>query len=110
VNHPKIFEIYTARFPFIDIEVTKIRPVIVLSKPCGPHRVVAVLPVSSQPTLEDVDVALTGWEKEGLIKPSVARVHRITTLLQSDLTARLGNLNPHDSTTLRTALRTFLNL
>lgn len=82
---PKLFGVYTAQFPFLDAQETKIRPVIVIGKPWGQHKIVAVVPISSKNTFEEVDVALHHWSNEGLLKPSVARVHRLTTILQSDL-------------------------
>ena len=68
------------------------------------------MPISSRPTCEDVDVALTEWSKAGLLKPSIARVHRLTTMLQTDLIADLGNLDQAEVQTLQTSLRKYLDL
>jgi mRNA-degrading endonuclease toxin of MazEF toxin-antitoxin module len=110
VNGPKVFGLYTARFPFLDSQETKIRPVIVISKPQGQHKVIAIVPVSSRPISEDTDIALAGWSSEGLLKPSVARVHRLTTMLQADLIAELGTLDRQDKQALQDSLRKILNL
>jgi len=110
VSAPKLFGVYTAQFPFLDAQEAKIRPVIIIGKPQGPHKIVAVIPISSKSTLEAVDIALHHWSNEGLLRPSVARVHRLTTLLQSDLIAELGELAPDDKQNLRSALRQLLNL
>lgn len=107
---PDVFGVYTARFPFLDSQEAKVRPVVVISKPQGPHNVIAIMPVSSRLITETVDVVLSGWNSEGLLRPSVARVHRLTTMLQADLIAKLGILNEKDKQTLQNSLRSFLNL
>ena len=107
---PKLFGVYTAQFPFLDNQETKIRPVIVVSKPQGRHKILAVVPISSKNVLEAVDAFLHHWSDAGLIKPSVARVHRLMTMLQADLIAELGGLTQDDTEDLRTALRRLLNL
>jgi len=107
---PKVFGVYTARFPFLDSRETKIRPVIVVSKPQGLHKVIAIVPVSSRSVREDVDVTINGWSNAGLLKPSIARVHRLTSMLQADLIAELGVLSQKEIQTLQASLRKFLNL
>jgi mRNA interferase MazF len=110
VSAPKVFGVYTAQFPFLDTQETKIRPVVVISRPQGQHKVVAVVPISSKGAVESVDIPLRNWPDEGLLKPSVARVHRITTILQADLIAELGELTSEDKQNLQTALKKLLNL
>lgn len=110
MSAPRVLGVYTARFPFLDSEETKIRPVIVISKPQGPHKVIAIVPVSSRPAREDVDVTITEWNKAGLLKPSIARVHRLTTMLQVDLIAYLGALSSEEVRKLQASLRKYLNL
>jgi mRNA interferase MazF len=110
VSAPKVFGIYTARFPFLDSEETKIRPVIVISKPHGPHEIIAIVPVSSRLTHEEVDVVIAEWSEAGLLRPSVARVHRLTTMLQADLIADLGALSPEEVRALQVSLRKYLDL
>lgn len=105
-----LFGVYTAKFPFLDSDKDKIRPVIVISKPHGQHNVITVVPVSSQDKKESVDIALRDWRKAGLVKPSVARTHRLTAFLQSDLTNYLGDLSANDKRSLQQALRQLLDL
>ena len=107
---PKLFGVYTAQFPFLDTGEIKIRPVIIVGKPHGKHKIVAVVPASPRNTLEKVDINLHHWSDEGLLKPSVARVHRLTTMLQSDLIAELGELAPDDRQNLQNALRQLLDI
>jgi len=110
VSIPKLFGVYTAQFPFLDTQEVKIRPVIVVSRPQGQHKILAVVPTSSKSPLEEVDVVLSRWPDEGLLKPSVARIHRLTTMLQSDLIAELGELAQNDRQNLQSALKRFLDL
>jgi mRNA interferase MazF len=110
VTKPKRFGLYTARFPFLDSEETKIRPVIVISKPQGPHNVIAIVPVSSKLIREEVDVTIIEWGDSGLLKPSVARVHRLTTMLQADLIAELGTLSQREVQSLKVSLKKYLEL
>ena len=104
------FGVYTAAFPFLDSGEDKIRPVIVISQPQGRHNVIAIVPVSSRTHKEPVDVTVSAWSNAGLLKPSVARVHRLTTMLQSDLIAELGKLDDLDIDNLCSGIRAFLNL
>ena len=106
----ELFGVYTARFPFLDADKDKIRPVIVISKPYGQHNIITVILVSSTSKKESVDITLHGWREAGLIKPSIARIHRITTLLQSDLTNYLGDLSTGDKHNLQHGLKKLLNL
>ena len=109
MSAPRVFGVYTAQFPFLDTQETKIRPVIVISKPQGRHKVVVVVPVSSKSTVEDIDISLRHWSDEGLLKPSDARVHRLTAMLQADLIAELGELTSEDRQNLQAALKKLLN-
>ena len=110
MSNPKQFGVYTAQFQFLDSLETKIRPVIIIGRPQGRHKVLAVIPVSSKIMQEDVDVMLHHWADAGLLKPSIARVHRLTTMLQLDLIAELGELAQDDKQKLQNALRQLLNL
>lgn len=105
-----MYGVYTARFPDLDRGSDKIRPVVVVSEPYGQYKVVAIIPVSSRLELESVDTSLSGWNKEGLLKPSIARTHRMTTMLQADFIAELGVLDNQDIRNLQASLRAFLNL
>jgi mRNA interferase MazF len=90
VNTAVLYGVYTARFPFLETDKDKVRPVVVVSKPHGQHNIVSIVPVSSQANQEDIDIVLQGWQDVGLLKPSVARVHRLSPLLQSELLLSSG--------------------
>jgi mRNA interferase MazF len=110
VSAPRLFGIYTAQFPFLDSLETKVRPLIVISKPQGQHKILVVIPISSKSPLEEIDITLHDWSDEGLLRPSIARVHRLTTMLQSDLIAELGDLARGDKQNLQDVLRQLLSL
>ena len=104
------FGVYTAKFPFLENDKEKIRPIIVVSKPYGRYNIVTVVPVSASTGQEEVDIKLLEWLQAGLIEPSIARVHRLSTLLQSELTSQLGTLSEKDQANLLRALKRLLGL
>ena len=110
MSGPTVYGIYTAEFPYLDSGKFKKRPVIVVSKPVGKHNVVAIIPLSSKDKREPVDVIINDWKVSGLLRPSVTRVHRLTTILQADLLAEIGLLSEGDVLELRDAIRGFLGL
>jgi mRNA-degrading endonuclease toxin of MazEF toxin-antitoxin module len=99
------YGVYLARFQFIESNAYKIRPVVIASRPRGKHKIVLVVPLSSQSEHEDVDVTLEAWQTSGLSKPTVARVHRLTALQGSDVLEIVGQLEPRDADKLKQALR-----
>ena len=102
--------VYTAKFPYLDSKEDKVRPIIVVTKSFGPYRVIGVVPIFSKPYKEPVDFLVSGWRDTGLVKPSVARVHRFTTLLLIDLGSQLGKLNNSDTNKLKESMREYLGL
>lgn len=104
------FGVYTAKFPFLENDKEKVRPVIVVSKPYGRYNIVTVVPLSARTKQEEVDIALFEWQYAGLMGPSIARVHRLSALLQSELTSQLGNLGEKDQADLLEALKKLLGL
>jgi mRNA-degrading endonuclease toxin of MazEF toxin-antitoxin module len=81
-----------------------------VSSPVGDFGAVTIVPISSREELQSVDFTILNWEQSGLLKPSVARVHRISTTTQENLGNYLGSLEPNDASTLKTALATLLSL
>lgn len=102
--------VYIAKFPYLDSSEDKVRPVIVVGEPYGRYGIIAVVPVFSKLSMESVDFSVNDWQDAGLLKPSIARVHRLTTLLLMDLGTQLGTLNTVDHEQLKKSLRSFLNL
>ncbi len=92
MKHPVLYGVYLAKFPFLETNEAKIRPVIIVGSPLGEFGITAIVPVSSKPEKQLVDHELINWKESGLLKPSVARVHRISTITQENLDTYLGNL------------------
>lgn len=110
MNSPSEYGVYTARFPFLDSGKGKIRPVVVIARAHSKYGVVAVIPISSKLSLEAVDIAISDIAAAGLVKPSTAQIHRLSTLLQSDLISQLGSLSEVDVDKLKRSMRKFLAL
>lgn len=110
MNKVEPWGVYTAEFPYVESAGSKLRPVVVVSHAQSKHKLVVMLPVSSRIKAESVDVVLHHWKEAGLLKPSVVRVHRLTTLRQPKLDAKLGNLSLDDTKQIQAALQTLLLL
>jgi mRNA-degrading endonuclease toxin of MazEF toxin-antitoxin module len=110
LSSPLRFGVYTARFPFLEIDKEKVRPVIVVSKPYGRYSIVTVVPVSSSSKQEEIDAELLEWQLAGLLEPSIARIHRLSALPQSELISQLGVLNAKDQAQLLAAFKKLFGL
>ncbi len=69
-----------------------------------------VIPITSSAEPEPIDVTLQNWQDVGLLKPSVARVHRLTAVLQKDLLEEIGSIAKNDQVNIRVALKELLVL
>jgi mRNA-degrading endonuclease toxin of MazEF toxin-antitoxin module len=107
---PKPYTVCLARFRFLESEQQKIRPVIVVGRPYGERRILMAIPISSSSKAESVDVMLDNWEEAGLLKMSLARVHRLSAMLEDDLLEEMGSLNKKHQEAIETALRELLKL
>ncbi len=81
-----------------------------VSVAAGKYGIVAVVPITSKTDKQSVDVTLASWHDAGLLRPSVARVHRLTTIIQSKLGTKLGVVAVQDITCLKRSMRQFLEL
>lgn len=57
---------------------------------------VIIAPVTSQQPRNQFDVILEYWQESGLLKPSVVRTSKITSVHGFELKRRLGKLHNHD--------------
>ena len=69
-----------------------------------------VVQVSASTGLEAEDIKIAQWQDAGLVEPSIARVYRLSALLQSELTSQLGILSVKDQASLLNSLRKLLGL
>lgn len=85
----------------------KLRPVLVLFD-LGADAVVCR--ITSVLRTGALDVALSEWMQEGLLKPSVARLDRIVTVDKTLLVKRLGKLSSPDSDAVRLTWNSLMTL
>ena len=104
------FTVCLAKFRFLESDQYKIRPVIIIGRPYGLRQILMVIPVSSLSKSESVDVLLQSWQDVGLLKPSMARVHRLSAILQEDLLEEIGLINEKDQASIKKALKKLLAL
>ncbi|MCI0489837.1 MAG: type II toxin-antitoxin system PemK/MazF family toxin [Blastocatellia bacterium] len=87
-------EIVLLSFPFSDATGAKRRPALVLFD-AGDNDII-VARVTSHIARTALDVELAEWQQEGLLIPSLARVHKVATLEKRLVERRLGTLTPGD--------------
>ena len=99
-------DIVLVPFPFTDQSTTKRRPAVVVSSPAY-HRGRAdliIMAVTSQPRpASGLEVQVKDWKGAGLIKPSVIKPV-ITTIEQTLVIRRLGQMKKEDQEALRKAI------
>lgn len=104
------YAVYIARVRFVEARDFKLRPVIVISLPRSTFKITTVIPVFSNEAYEDIDVNLVEWQKAGLIKKSVAKIYRMTSMAQTDLLEEIGRLDEADIRLIKIALNQHLEL
>lgn len=95
-NKMKQGDVWLANVLFKETRQTKQRPVIIVGNDLALDVDVIIAPVTSQRTRNQFDVVLEYWEEAGLLKPSVARASKITSVHGSELKRSLGTLHKHD--------------
>lgn len=110
MNRPTRYGVYTARFRFVESDRFKLRPLIVISQTYGRFGILVAVPVSSTSSRESIDFEIIRWREAGLKKQSVARIHRLTAIPQTDLLEKLGDLNQSDVNKLRNSLKNLFDL
>lgn len=104
------FSICLAKFRFIESDDQKLRPVIVVGRPYGKRPILMAIPISSSAQAETVDVVLENWKVNGLLKPSVARVHRLSAILEQDLLEVVGTIDSKHKDAIRSAMKELLRI
>lgn len=104
----KVGSVCIARINFVESARAKYRPVVVLSQGYGEHKILAIGPISSSSKTEAVDVDIKNLVRAGLIRPSTIRIHRISTMLSSELVKQIGELSADDLKVVKGQLRKYL--
>jgi len=87
-------------FPFDDFSAQKVRPLVCLTEPIGPHRHVVVAFITSRVAADFLatDLLLSqehpDFRRTGLHVTSTLRVHRLMTVPTNFIERELGELSP----------------
>ena len=100
-------EVHLFRMPSTDGADCKLRPVLVLFDLEADAVVCRITSVLRTGVL---DVILSGWTEEGLLKPSVARLDRIVTMEKTLLVKKLGKLSSADLESVRMRWNSLMKL
>ena len=100
-------EVHLFRMPSTDGADGKLRPVLVLFDLEADAVVCRITSVLRTGVL---DVILSGWTEEGLLKPSVARLDRIVTMEKTLLVKKLGKLSSADLEAVRMRWNSLMKL
>ena len=82
------------KFPFTDSARIKKRPALVILDTGDKDELVARITTKIYSTI--FDKYINYWDKAGLLKPSVVRLHKMATLTKNDIDKSLGQLNKDD--------------
>src|SRR5690625_1102881 len=89
-------EVWLADVLFKGTQQTKQRPVVIVGNELALDIDVIIAPVTSQKPRSQFDIVLEYWEEAGLLKPSVVRTSKITSIHRSELKRHLGELHSYD--------------
>jgi mRNA interferase MazF len=96
-------EIVLLEYPYTDLAGVKLRPAAVLKDTNDSDFIVAR--ATSQPRQTEYDITVEDWQSAGLLKPSIIRVHKITTLETKLVKRKMGQLSAKDLSNLSSCLR-----
>lgn len=96
------YQIAQVDFPFLDENITKSRPCLVLTKPRGKYKIVVIAYMtSSKNQIEDTDVILdiseNYFEETRLTTNTVIKLHRLEHIPIDSLKGKIGQLSPEKS-------------
>lgn len=87
-------DVLIINFPFSDGKGSKRRPVLIIKETDDNDLLVAK--ITSQPYNSEFDVAVTEWQKTGLLSASILRLHKIQTIHSSLVFGQIGRLTLGD--------------
>src|SRR5699024_10614203 len=89
-------EVWLADDLFKATRQTKQRPVVIVGNELALDIDVIIAPVTSQKPKNQFDIVLEFWEEAGLLKPSVVRTSKVTSIHGTELKRYLGELHSND--------------
>lgn len=96
-------EIVLTTLPFTSGTGTKRRPTLVLLDTGDDDLIVA--PITSHSSQSNFDIVLLDWQKAGLLKASVVRVHKPATVEKSLIDRTLGVITARDWAQVRATVQ-----
>ena len=90
-------------YPYTDLIGVKLRPAVVLKDTNDNDFIVVRATTQSKQTEFDIEIA--DWEKAGLLKPSIIRIHKLTSLETKLVKRRMGILSAADVNNLTLCLK-----
>jgi mRNA interferase MazF len=101
-------EVVLLEYPYTDLAGVKMRPAVVLKDTNDNDLILAR--ATSQPRQTEYDVQIEDWREVGLFKPSVIRVHKLTTIEATLVKRSMGFLSSKDLDNLSTCLKGLFTL
>jgi mRNA interferase MazF len=102
-------DVVLVRFPFTEVAANKKRPALLLAEATRArrYRLATVAMITSQ--IEGIrlpgDILLAGWERAGLLHPSLLRLAKIATIDGSLVERSIGRLTADDHRATRAAFQ-----
>lgn len=85
-------EVWLADVVFKGTRQTKQRPVVIVGNELALDIDVIIAPVTSQKPRNQFDIVLEYWEEAGLLKPSVVRTSKISSIHGKELKTSFGRI------------------
>ena len=96
-------EVVLLEYPYTDLIGVKLRPAVVLKDTHDSDFIIAR--ATSQLRQTEYDVQIEDWKTAGLLKPSIIRVHKLTTLETKLVKRKMGILSEKDLDNLLACLK-----
>ena len=101
-------EVVLLEYPYTDLSSVKLRPAIVLKDTNDADFIIAR--ATSQFRQTEYDIEIKDWKYAGLLKPSIIRVHKLTSLETKLVKRKMGKLSPIDLENLLQCVKKLFDL
>ena len=91
-NKKKQGEVWLADVLFKGTRQTKQRPVVIVGNELALDIDVIIAPVTSQKSINQFDIVLEYWKDTGLLKPSVVRTSKVTSIHGTEIETSFGRI------------------
>jgi mRNA interferase MazF len=107
-------KIIVSPFPFLEIDKTKARPLIIISEDILGTCICGFITSHIPEIILETDILLeysaTLQDQTGLQKNSIIRLHKISTIDKASIVSEIGNLPQELESQLKTKLKKLFNL